>query len=90
MDEVKLINVPNDATITRVTKEIHSRGNVYAALDSRRTYLILSQRLRNTQVAIEELANEETKTDLRGSLLALQAILTFFISLLIASQASGS
>ena len=58
MDEVEFINLPNDATI-RVTLEPHGRGHVYAALDSRRTYLILSQRLRNTQVAIEELANEE-------------------------------
>ena len=58
MDEVEFINLPNDATI-RVTLEPHGRGHVYAALDSRRTYLILSQRLRNTQVAIEELAKEE-------------------------------
>ena len=59
MDEVEFINLPNDTNLTRVTKELHGRGYVYAALDSRRTFLILSQRLRNTQVAIEELANEE-------------------------------
>ena len=54
-----LIPLPSDSTLVRVLPELYARGNVYAALDQRRTFLIISQKLINTQVAIADLALEE-------------------------------
>ena len=57
--EPTLITLPPASTLTRVLPELYTRGNAYAALDQRRTFLILSQKLTNTQSAIADLALEE-------------------------------
>jgi hypothetical protein len=57
--EPTLIPLHPDSTLTRVLPELYARGNVYAALDQRRTFLILSQKLTYTQSAIADLALEE-------------------------------
>ena len=57
--EPTLITLPPDSTLTRVLPELYSRGNVYAALDQRRTFLIVSQKLTHTQSAIADQALEQ-------------------------------
>ena len=54
-----LVPLAHDSVLERIRPEIYSRGNVYAATDQRKTFLILSQKLINTQYAIASLAVEE-------------------------------
>ena len=57
--EPTLILLGPDQILASVTPELYSRGNAYAAMDQRRTFLILSQKLINTHLAIADLALEE-------------------------------
>ena len=57
--EPKLIELSHDFTLKRIGPELYTRGNVFAAADQRKTFLILSQKLSNTQAAIADLAMEE-------------------------------
>lgn len=58
LQQMELVNLPDDQRLVRVEREWYAKGFIYACQDVRRELLILSQRVTYLQQAIEQLCNQ--------------------------------